>query len=135
VFSGLLSDLHSQAEVVGVEYLETEEFIHLDRVIGMVFGIYNRSALEILAAFQIIGSDTAKHTIDRYLESMYLRCITTLPPLVSHHEDLRSTIWKTDDNSQVINMIDSSMRRLRAKRDEFSDRADVSGAGPSGVVG
>ena len=135
VFSGLLSDLHSEAEVLGVEYFETEEFILLDKVIGMVFGIYNRSALEILAAFQILGSDTAKHTIDRYLESMHLRCITTLPPLVSHHEDLRSTIWKTDDNSQVINMIESSMRRLTAKRDEFSDRADVSGAGPSGVVG
>src|SRR5690606_27129255 len=66
IFSGLLTDLHPDARVTGVSTAAGEEFIELDSVIGMVFGIYSRHGLRILASFEFEGNDTAVHTIDRW---------------------------------------------------------------------
>lgn len=115
VFSGLLSDLSDDAVVTKVANFGGEEFLHLNSVIGMVFGIYNRSALEMLARFEIVGNDTQKHTIDRYLEALCPKCITTLPPIASHSEHLISTLWPVD-NSATIGMISRSLEKLDSKR-------------------
>ncbi|MBM7322291.1 class I SAM-dependent methyltransferase [Agrobacterium pusense] len=115
VFSGLLSDLSDDAVVTKVTNFGGEEFLHLNSVIGMVFGIYNKSALEMLARFEIMGNDTQKHTIDRYLEALSPKCITTLPPIASHSEHLVSTLWPVD-NSATIGMISRSLDKLGSKR-------------------
>ncbi|OOO29695.1 class I SAM-dependent methyltransferase [Agrobacterium sp. YIC 4121] len=115
VFSGLLSDLSDDAVVTKVTNFGGEEFLHLNSVIGMVFGIYNKSALEMLARFEIEGNDTQKHTIDRYLEALCPKCITTLPPIASHSEHLISTLWPVD-NSATIRMISRSLEKLDSKR-------------------
>lgn len=115
VFSGLLSDLSDEAVVTKVANFGGEEFLHLNSVIGMVFGIYNKSALEMLARFEIVGNDTQKHTIDRYLEALSPRCITTLPPIASHSEHLISTLWPVE-NSATKGMISRSLEKLDSKR-------------------
>ena len=118
VFSGLLSDLSEHSKISVIDHFEDQEFIHLDSVIGMVFGIYNRSALDLLAAFEFLGNDTAKHTIDRYLEAEKLRCVTTLPPLATHSPDVESTLW-LNHNDAVADTIAKSLARLAEKRKHF----------------
>ena len=120
VFSGLLTDLSAQAEVKTIDLHEGEMFLRLDSVIGMVFGIYARRALEALAAYRFAGDDVMKHTIDRYLEALEPRCLTLFPPLVRHDDGLSSTLWKLDVQSFVSNesinpMIHRSQERLVAK--------------------
>ncbi len=118
VFSGLLSDLDPAAEISDVVQFQDQEFIHLNSVIGMVFGLYNRAALDLLAGFEFVGNDMTKHTIDRYIEAQNLRCITTLPPLANHNPALDSTLWLVANDS-LTTMIEKSIARLDAKRLAF----------------
>jgi len=115
VFSGLLSDLSEDAAVTKISSFDGEELLHVNSVIGMVFGIYNKSALEMLESFEFLGNDTQRHTIDRYLEALSPRCVTTLPPIASHSEHLVSTLWPVD-NSATVGMISRSLERLDTKR-------------------
>lgn len=121
IFSGLLTDLHPDARVTGVSTAAGEEFIELDSVIGMVFGIYSRHGLRILASFEFEGNDTAVHTIDRWLERQNPRTLTVMPPLAAHDENLTSTLWPAH-NSQIASKIRDSIKRLEAKRVAFSMR-------------
>jgi hypothetical protein len=118
VFSGLLSDLGGDTAIRKVTVVNGEEFIELDSVIGMVFGICNRSALEMLAAFGFSGDDTMKHTIDRYMEKLRPHTITVWPPPVGHAEALSSSLWPVN-NALATPMIESSIARLAEKREAF----------------
>lgn len=120
VFSGLLSDLHEDAKISAVVSEKGEKFVHLNSVIGMVFGIYNRSAIETLAGFEFVGEDTRYHTIDRFFESTAPRCITTVPPIAMQSSDFESTLWLSH-NEIMTDMISSSLGRLEEKVKAFSD--------------
>ena len=120
IYSGLLSDLSDQAVIKSMANSDGEVLVRLDRVVGMVFGIYNASALRLISDFEILGDDTAKHTIDRYLEARHLNIFTTAEPLVAHDETRVSTIWSRDGKTYVANdemegMINASQARLYRK--------------------
>jgi len=117
IFSGLLSDLSPEAEVRGIEAYNDEVFIKVDSVIGMVFSIYNLSALKLISQFLIVGEDAMKYTIDRYLESQDISCITVFPPLAAHSHNYSSTLWSPNgkqylENRAMIKMITASQNRL-----------------------
>lgn len=118
IFSGLLTNLHFDAQVTGVSTAVGEEFIELDSVIGMVFGVYSRHGLQMLANFEFEGHDTKVHTIDRWLERRRPRTLTVIPPLAGHDESLTSTLWPVS-NSMVAPMINESIKRLKEKRAAF----------------
>jgi GR25 family glycosyltransferase involved in LPS biosynthesis/predicted nucleic acid-binding Zn-ribbon protein len=118
IFSGLLTDLSNEAKVTNIAQHKSEEMIHLDEVIGMVFGIYNRSALHILANYEIVGNDTAKHTIDRYLGFQALRCVTIRHPVATHCDEFDSTLWPVP-NREMNQMISRSLAKLEEKRRKF----------------
>ncbi|MFG1404200.1 hypothetical protein [Xanthobacter sediminis] len=103
VFSGLLSDISERMQVMSVELLGGELFARVDSVIGMVFGIYNRRALKLLAAYRIAGDNTMLHTIDRYLQAQHVNCVTVFPPLVEHASGLSSTLWSRDGRRFTTN--------------------------------
>ncbi len=115
IFSGLLSDLHADARITAIRSAEGEEFLELDSVMGMVFGIYSRRGLALLAGFEFEGTDTARHTIDRYLETRRPRTLTVWPPLAGHDEGLDSTLWPVN-NAAAVQMITDSIARLGEKR-------------------
>ncbi len=115
IFSGLLSDLHADARITAIRTAEGEEFLELDSVMGMVFGIYSRRGLALLAGFEFEGTDTARHTIDRYLETRRPRTLTVWPPLAGHDEGLDSTLWPVN-NAAAVQMINDSIARLGEKR-------------------
>lgn len=131
IFSGLLTDLDADASISRIETVDTEEFITLDSVIGMVFSVYNRSGLEMLAKFEFSGTDVTRHTIDRYLEAQRPRTITVWPPLTGHAEFLDSTLW-AGKNVAFTPMIDRSIERLGSKRIQFhlaaQEKPQASGA-------
>jgi hypothetical protein len=118
VFSGLLTDLHVEAKISEVSYFECETMVHLDSVIGMVFGVYNRSAINILADFEFTGENRSRHTIDRYFEAKKPRCVTTLAPLAMQSPVLVSTLWPLE-NEAMNEMITGSLARLEAKVECF----------------
>lgn len=118
VFSGILTDLHPQACITALRVADCEEILELDSVIGMVFGIYSRRGLKLLADFKFEGSNTGRHTIDRYLEMQRPRTLTAWPPIAGHNEDLKSTLWPVN-NSAMATMITDSIARLGKKRAAF----------------
>lgn len=118
IFSGLLTDLHPDALISAVSTIAGEEFIELDSVIGLVFCIYSRHGMRMLADFEFQGSDTQIHTIDRWLERRSPRTLTVMPPLAGHDENLESTLWQRD-NSLMAPMINESIERLEKKVADF----------------
>jgi GR25 family glycosyltransferase involved in LPS biosynthesis len=114
VFSGLLTDLHVDATISKVNHFESETLVHLNSVIGMVFGVYNSSAISILADFEFTGESRSRHTIDRYFEASKPRCVTTLVPLAMQSPLLMSTLWPLENNA-MNEMIAQSQARLGEK--------------------
>lgn len=133
LFSGLITDLSPQAQVKAVQPHGSGLLIEIDKVVGMVFGIYGPKALETLAGYRLEGEDVTKATIDRYLETNALSCCTLFPPLVGHTDHLSSTLWDLPGQRFLNNhwfnpMIDRSQSRLLAKIANFIHHA--SGATP-----
>lgn len=109
VFSGLVTDIGPDYAVTRVVRQNGETFVHLNRCVGMVFGLYNRNALLRLASW----SPASGLTVDRYLEGTgSLEVVTTLPFLAGHDDRLRSSIWRFS-NRRYSRMIRASEERLR----------------------
>ena len=101
-----------------------EEFIYLDKMISMVFNLYNESIFETISSWDNMDRDVKKNTIDRYLEDKNLRVLTTCPFLVGHKEELRSTIWG-QQNTIYTELISSSSIKLQKLVDDFKKQRDI----------
>lgn len=120
LFSGLITDLSPQGRIESTRPYGDDLLIEIDTVVGMVFGIYGPKALRAMADYRIDGEDIMKATIDRYLETLGLRCCTLFPPLVGHAEHLPSSLWAPAGQRFLSNdtfnaMIDGSQLRLLSK--------------------
>lgn len=94
VFSGLMTDLHKDAKIFGVVRHAGREFVTTDKLIGMVFNVYDQACYEGISGWDECDDDVTSNTIDRYLEAMdSIRVLTTCPFLVGHKTDLHSTLW------------------------------------------
>ncbi|MGL6209510.1 MAG: hypothetical protein ACRC14_06745 [Paracoccaceae bacterium] len=119
VFSGLLSDVSDETEVTDVAIRDGVTFVTVNRLLGMVYGIYERGALEKISGWTKASDDSDIDQIDRYLERQRdLRVVTTVPPFVAHNQDLHSTLWERT-NSDAQKAIDRSQAKLVAKVAEF----------------
>ncbi len=112
IFSGLIAELHPEVEVLAVHEYRGMTFATLNRMVSMVFNIYNERVLRRLGEWDPDNHDAERNTIDRYLESMRdLRIIVTYPFLVGHDHKLRSSVWGLL-NSQYDEAIDKSRQLL-----------------------
>lgn len=119
VFSGLLTDVGPDYVVTDVVRHGGEVFIHLNRCVGMVCGLYNHRALDRLAAW---NPETGL-PIDRHLEnSEGLEVVTTMPFLADHCDGLTSSIWRFG-NRRYRNMIRNSEARLKQMLKEHEAKA------------
>ena len=114
VFSGLLAHLSDEANVSNVHSTHVLQYVTIDRLISMVFNVYNRQMYDVIAQWDPTNHDVQTNTIDRYLEAYKLKIITTSPFLVGHKEDLQSTIWGFQ-NTQYRDLIANSSKLLKAK--------------------
>jgi len=94
VFVGLIAVLHPETKVLEVEEHNGLTFVTLSRMNSMVFNIYARAALEVLAAWSAENTDPETNTIDRFMGGREsLRVVTTLPFAFGHREEVSSTLW------------------------------------------
>jgi hypothetical protein len=112
IFSGMISDISSSASISEVVEYKDMTFIHLDQMIGLVFGIYKPSALEKIARWDWRMEEQPGGHIDRYLErDRRLRIITTDPFICHHKSDFHSSIWESH-NMDTQAMITRSAQRF-----------------------
>lgn len=122
LFSGILADLHEEAEILESYVVDGETYVVLDRMISTVYNVYNPKVLSLLAEWDDENYDVESNTIDRYLERCTdLRVMTTLPFLVGHKEELYSTLWGMQ-NTQYIDLIEASQDLLRQKVEKWHVR-------------
>lgn len=115
VFSGLMADVHADTKIVATYVRDQMQFLLTDRLISMVFNVYNASTFDAVASWNELDRDVASNTIDRYLErARSLRILVTLPFLVGHKEELFSTLWGFQ-NSQYTDLISASSALLADK--------------------
>lgn len=117
IFSGIMADL-GDAEVSGVEEYKGETFVALDRVISMVFNLYDKRVFETIADWNEQDRVRESNTIDRYLESKRFKALTTCPFLTGHKEELDSTIWGMQ-NTMYSEMIERSSKKIRELVEEY----------------
>ena len=111
VFSGLM------AEVDGVspsqpELFEGISFLQLNRMVSMVFNVYNAHALQLLASWDCSSNDSSHQQIDQYLHSFPMRVITTSPFLVGHKAGFSSTLDGAP-NARYNAMISIANKKLK----------------------
>lgn len=105
IFSGMIASAHPNTRVLSVETWQGMTFVKLDHMTSMVFNIYNKHALDLLARWNPENTDVEGNAIDRYIEnSDDLVVVVTLPFLVGHREDVTSTLWgiENDRYSKMI---------------------------------
>ena len=119
-FSGVMADL-GDASVLGYTDDCEEEFVYLDRMISMVFNLYDKSIFEAVSSWDNMNRDVDRNTIDRHLENKELRILTTSPFLVGHKEDLYSTLWGAK-NSIYTEGINRSDQKLKKLLDDYKDK-------------
>lgn len=109
VFSGIMADLGRVSPLQYVKENE-EEYIYLDKMISMVFNLYDKSIFEAISDWDYMDRDVQTNTIDRYLEKRKMRILTTCPFLVGHKEDLHSTIWGAQNTIYTALIANSSVK-------------------------
>lgn len=119
LFSGLISNLYPEVEILAIETFEGVDYIFINTMVSTVFNIYSRSALKLVSEWDHNLVEFPRNTIDYYLKSLKdLVTVTTLPFLVGHAPAKMSTIWG-HGNDEYEPMIAASVKLLRSKVTQF----------------
>lgn len=118
IFSGVIASLHEDARVSKVARFEGIDFVTIDKMTSMVFNIYNRRAMHLIANWSPLNSHVETNAIDRYLESADLKVVVAHPYIAGHREEVHSTLWNFQ-NSQYVDMIEESQVRLGRLKDAW----------------
>ncbi|UWF59424.1 CgeB family protein [Brucella sp. 2716] len=114
IFSGMIADVHPDAEVISVDNFNGRTYVTINKMTSTVFNIYNKSALKLLSQWNPLNTDAATNTIDRYLERQEaLRVVVALPFIVGHKEDATSTLWGFE-NKRYTPMIAEAQQKIEA---------------------
>ena len=111
IFQGIMADI-GDVTIKSVVEENDQTFVELDHMMSMVFNIYKSDMFDRIIAWDETDDTLKTNTIDRALESKDLRVLTTIPFLVGHKEDLKSTIWGFD-NTEYVDWIQRSSEKLR----------------------
>jgi LmbE family N-acetylglucosaminyl deacetylase/glycosyltransferase involved in cell wall biosynthesis len=121
IFSGFIAIVHNETQINHIEIYQEQEFIHIDKMISAVFNIYHKSVFDRILTWDETDHNDQTNTIDKFIESSGdLKVITTLPFLVGHHEEMKSTLWGFT-NSAYNPFIKESSILLRKKVDKFKN--------------
>ncbi len=114
VFSGLMATLHRDLKVNRVVPKAGMTFVHVDRLMSMVFNIYSNRVFDVFAGWDERNRDPSRNTIDKYLESQGgMEVVTTSPFLVGHKAEVQSTLWGIGNNQykKLIAQAGAELRR------------------------
>ena len=96
-----------------------EVFVHLDHMISTVYNIYRHSVLGLFDRWDPDDDNAETNTIDRALNQDGLDVVTTSPFLITHKEDLDSSLWGKSNGDLYGGCIAKSKRKLDLLISEF----------------
>ena len=121
VFQGLITEVEN-ITISGVNNFQSKKFIHINRMVSMVFNYYNASVFDLVIDWDEKNSDMVNNQIDRALQRHELNIITTSPFLVGHKENLFSTIWNNRNKEQYNDLIKHSSEELYRKVKKYEKK-------------
>jgi hypothetical protein len=121
VFNGLLALIHKDLHVKKLAEYMGLSFVHIDKMMSMVFNIYSKRVYDIFSRWDETDIDPSRNTIDKYLERQPdLEIVTTRPFLVGHKPEVATTLWR-GSNKQYDPLIAKSGRELSRKIEAFRE--------------
>ncbi|RJE84124.1 glycosyltransferase family 25 protein [Paracoccus onubensis] len=94
VFNGVMTRVSGRADIMLQKPMGDASIIHTSHMMGMVFNVYNRTALEWMADWNPDEGGAETNTIDEWLNAMPgLRVVSAVPFVAGHREDVHSTIF------------------------------------------
>jgi len=120
-FSGLIADLHRDANILEVTEFRGITFATIDKMTSTVFNYYSIEFMRKLLLWNSTNMDSKTNTIDRFIEStQQLRVIVALPYLAGHREDVNSVLWGFN-NETYSSMIAKSEKLLEVKVNQYKE--------------
>lgn len=119
VFQGVIADV-GKVEIQNVEECNEETIVYLNHMVSMVFNYYKSHMFDRVISWDEKDANQLTNTIDRALESKDLKVVTTVPFLVGHKEDLKSTIWGFE-NTEYTDWIHHSSEKLQKLVNDFKE--------------
>ena len=117
VFQGVIADV-GNVEIQNVEECNEETIVYLNHMVSTVFNYYQSHMFDRVISWDETDANQLTNTIDRALESKDLKVVTTVPFLVGHKEDLKSTIWGFE-NTEYTDWILRSSEKLQKLVNDF----------------
>ena len=117
VFQGVIADV-GNVEIQNVEECNEETIVYLNHMVSTVFNYYQSHMFDRVISWDETDANQLTNTIDRALESNDLKVVTTVPFLVGHKEDLKSTIWGFE-NTEYADWILRSSEKLQKLVNDF----------------
>lgn len=117
VFQGVIADV-GNVEIQNVEECNEETIVYLNHMVSTVFNYYQSHMFDRVISWDETDANQLTNTIDRALESNDLKVVTTVPFLVGHKEDLKSTIWGFE-NTEYTDWILRSSEKLQKLVNDF----------------
>jgi GR25 family glycosyltransferase involved in LPS biosynthesis len=95
IYSAMIVDFTNDTKILSIDNFHGEDFIFVDKIISMVFNIYNKSCFHTLMKWDEYKKNSPNicNTIDEYIKNSNLKFVVSYPFLVTHKEDSNSTIW------------------------------------------
>ncbi len=104
IYSAMIVDFTDDTKILDIDSLEGEEFIFVNKIISMVFNIYNTTSFATIMKWDEWHKKepNIQNTIDEYIKKSGLRFVVSYPFLVNHKEDSTSTIWGNDVKNNLL---------------------------------
>lgn len=119
IFSGMISNLDPEAEILSVETYDGLNFVTLNRMTSTVYNIFSERGIDLLCLWNENNFDLKHNTIDQYFgQSSDLRVITVFPFLFGHDSLESSTLWEFT-NDEYVHSITRSTQLLQQKIENF----------------
>ncbi|WJS86243.1 hypothetical protein [Paracoccus sp. TOH] len=115
VFNGVMTRIEGEPDIRLRRRLGRNHIIHTPHMMGMVFNVYNRTALEWMADWSPDAGGAGTNTIDEWMNAMPgLKVVSAVPFIAGHREDAHSTIFGFK-NARYSGMIRATEREILSR--------------------
>lgn len=122
IYSGMMVECVDGTKIIDIKHFQGEDFIFVNKIISMVFNIYNKSSFDTIMQWQepSVHSQLPNQTIDEYIRSSDLRFVLSYPFLVTHKQDANSTLWGGTKNCLLYDYrFNHTLSKMKQLIDKF----------------
>ncbi len=112
IFSSLMADAGPSAKVLSVEEYSGRTYVAMDKMVGMVFNIYSKTAVGILAQWDPVDADPVTSTIDGYLERQKELSVVVAVPFIAGHAEAMTSTLRGFGNTRYAPLIGNSQEKI-----------------------